>query len=256
MLVTKSTEPCDNAVSAKPNSPAKKDAKIADLEYQVDVLLDEDRAADEYQKILLNRISSLKEEADATAERIRELTELVDSYENITTLNFGYQAQKISDLWIKLTEPNRPMRVLTENVIDEETGEVIETRTEEVTTNLSFFYKDITTGYTLSYNSDEVMYSASLIKAPYVYAVLKTVADFEENKRLYDGEGNALCDENGEPLFVGAHPNLDEDGRIIYGEGEEKYDLSRIWTFQKEEMMVEGPGCIKDMDAGWLQCRE
>lgn len=227
-----------------------KQQAIAALEYEVEVLLDEERAADEYQQILLNRISMLKEEAEATAARMLELTELIDNYENITTLNFGYQAQKISDLWIKLTEPNRPMRVLTEDIVDEETGEVLETLTEEVTAHLSFYYKDLTTGYTLSYNSDEIMYSASLVKAPYIYAILRSVADFEENKRLYDSEGNVLYDEDGEPLFVGQHPNLDEDGRILYREGEEKYDLSRVWTFNKAEMMEDGSGYIRNMEDG------
>ncbi len=229
---------------------AEKQQAIAALEYEVGVLLDEERAADEYQRILLNRISLLKEEAEVTAARILELTELIDNYENITTLNFGYQAQKISDLWIKLTEPNRPMRILTEDVIDEETGEVIETLTEEVPAHLSFFYKDLATGYTLSYNSEEVMYSASIVKAPYIYALLKSVAAFEESKLLFDSEGNALYDEEGEPLFIGRHPNLDEDGRILYGEGEEKYDLSRVWTFNKKEMTEEGSGYIKNMEDG------
>lgn len=227
-----------------------KQQAIATLEHEVDVLLDEDRAADEYQQILLNRISLLKAEAEETAARILELTELIDNYENITTLNFGYQAQKISDLWIKLTEPNRPHRVLTNEVIDEETGEVVEVLTEEVIAKFSFFYKDLATGYTLSYNSDEVTYSASLIKAPYIYAMLKSVAEFEENKRLFDSAGNALYDEEGEPLFEGQHPNLDENGRILYGEGEEKYDLTRVWTFDKEEMMEEGSGYIRDMEDG------
>ena len=60
------------------------------------------------------------------------------------------------------------------------------------------------------------MYAASLVKVPYVYTMLKTVSDFEYNKMHFDAEGNPLYDEAGQPLFEGAHPNLDEEGRIVY----------------------------------------
>jgi len=116
---------------------------------------------------------------------------------------------------------------------------------------LAFYYQDMSTGYTLSYNSDDIMYSASLIKAPYVYSMLKTVADFEYQKRNFAADGSPLYDEEGNPLFEGAHPNLDENGNILYAEGEEKFNLNRIWTFDKESMNEEGSGVIKDYDSGF-----
>jgi len=229
---------------------------ISELDQKIAVLLSDSKADDAYQQILLDQIQKLEEEKAAQLSqiesldaRILELDELIGQYENITTLNFGYQAKKISDLLIKLAEPNRPIRTIVTETVNEESGEKTETITEQPS-QVAFYYRDITTGYTLSYNSDDVMYSASLIKVPYIYSVLNAVAYFEHQKFYFDAEGNPLYDEEGLPLFEGKHPNLDENGNIIYNEGEEKYDLSRVWTFDKETMDVEGSGIITKEESG------
>ena len=223
--------------------------EIDRLETKVAILLDEETASDAYQQLLLDEIAKMRAEAEADREQIAELSELISNYENITTLNFGIQAKKISDLLMKVAETNRPDRVKTTEEVDPETGETI-IHEETLTSSVSFYYRDLETGYTISYESDNIMYAASLVKVPYVYTMRKTVSDCEDNKRNFDGEGNPLYDEEGQPLFEGDHPNLDEEGKIIYLEGEEKYDLSRIWTFNKEEMMVEGSGVIQKMEDG------
>ena len=223
--------------------------EIDRLETKVAILLDEETASDAYQQLLLDEIAKMRAEAEADREQIAELSELISNYENITTLNFGIQAKKISDLLMKVAETNRPDRVKTTEEVDPETGETI-IHEETMTSSVSFYYRDLETGYTISYESDNIMYASSLVKVPYVYTMLKTVSDFEYNKLNFDGEGNPLYDEEGQPLFEGDHPNLDEEGKIIYLEGEEKYDLSRIWTFNKEEMMVEGSGVIQKMEDG------
>ncbi|MGN1409358.1 MAG: serine hydrolase [Eubacteriales bacterium] len=115
---------------------------------------------------------------------------------------------------------------------------------------LSFAYYDIDSGEGITYNSAEIRYSASLIKAPYIYAVLREIEEFEKNKHDFDKDGNPLYDENGEPLFEGNHPNYDEDGKIIYLEGEEKYDLSEKWVYDSATMFTEGSGEIMEMDDG------
>lgn len=91
---------------------------------------------------------------------------------------------------------------------------------------IAFGYYDLTTGETITYNADTVYYSASLIKAPYIYSVLLEVSEFEKT---------AQCD---------------EEGNIIYGEGEEKYNLDEMWTFDPETMMEAGSGEIQAMPAG------
>lgn len=200
---------------------AEKLEQIDALETKVSILLDEETASDAYQQLLLDEIARMKLESEQDREKIAELSELLSTYENITTLNFGYQAKKISDLLMKVAETNRPVRIKTTEEVDPETGETI-VHEETLTSKVSFYYRDIETGYTISYESDNIMYAASLIKAPYIYTMLKTVADFEYNKLHFDADGNPLFDEEGQPLFEGDHPNLDEEGRIVYLEGEEK----------------------------------
>lgn len=91
---------------------------------------------------------------------------------------------------------------------------------------IAYGYYDLTTGETIGYNNNVVYYSASLIKAPYIYSVLLEVSEFEK-KALRDG-----------------------DGKIVYGEGEEKYNLDEMWTFDPETMMEAGSGEIQAMPAG------
>ncbi|MBQ8748156.1 MAG: serine hydrolase [Clostridia bacterium] len=225
-------------------------AEIRKLEKDIEQLLEEGASSDAYQQILLERLTALRSELENTLLQIETLNLLVENYKNITTLDFGLQAQKISDLLLFLAQDNRPMHINRTEIIDEESGEVIDTVTEEVPSNISFYYRDIATGYTLSYNAEDVMLSASVVKAPYIYILLKNVYEFEQRKLNFDSEGNPLYDEDGKPLFEGDHPNLDKEGRIIYAEGEEKYDLSRAWTFDKETMMIEGTGVICNMEDG------
>ena len=90
-----------------------KRANIEALKQKISVLLDNSEASDEYQAVLLEQIRQLEDEMAIQESRILELDELISQYENITTLNFGYQAKKISDLLIKLAEPNRPLRTIT-----------------------------------------------------------------------------------------------------------------------------------------------
>ncbi len=90
----------------------------------------------------------------------------------------------------------------------------------------AYGYYDITSGEAMLYNSDAVYYSASLIKAPYIYSVLLEITEFERTAER------------------------DENGDIIYGEGEERYDLDELWTFDPETMMAEGSGELQSMPAG------
>lgn len=93
---------------------------------------------------------------------------------------------------------------------------------------LSFAYYDIDSGEKIKYNSGEIRYSASLIKAPYIYSVLCEIEEFEKNKKEFD-----------------------EDGNIIYLEGEEKYDLSEKWVYNSATMLEEGSGEIMEKEDGF-----
>lgn len=91
---------------------------------------------------------------------------------------------------------------------------------------IAYGYYDLTTGDTISYHADNIYYSASLIKAPYIYSVLLELSEFEKNAQR------------------------DEEGNIVYGEGEEKYNLDEIWTYDSATMFEEGSGEIQEMPDG------
>lgn len=194
----------------------------------------------------ISEIKSPSPQTDASSENTEEndeLSEIIKKYGMTASSAFGFQAEQMSALLSLVTDPERP----TCAHIDEN-GDAngIYTPAE-----VAFVYTDLTTGYTFAYNADTVMYSASLIKAPYVYAVLREIDEFEYNKLNFAADGSPLFSEDGKTLFEGKHPNLDDDGNIIYLDGEEKYDLSRIWVYDSETMYTYGSGVIQDEDDGF-----
>ncbi|MGN1346661.1 MAG: serine hydrolase [Eubacteriales bacterium] len=92
---------------------------------------------------------------------------------------------------------------------------------------IAYGYYDLTSGEQIGYHADNVYYSASLIKAPYIYSVLREISDFEKTKT-----------------------ERDEDGRIVYLPGEEKYNLDEVWTYDAATMLEEGSGEIQEMPDG------
>ena len=175
--------------------------------------------------------------------RIDELEKLLNNYEQASADAFESQSDCLTRFLELLSVENRPLRSHVDNN-GKPTGEL-------TPADVSFCYTDLTTGAVFSYNADEVRYSASLIKAPYVYAMFKAVEEFEYNKLNFASDGTPLYDADGKPLFEGPHPNLDADGKIKYLEGEEKYDLSRTWIYDSAAMFVEGSGNIQDKEDGF-----
>lgn len=89
-------------------------------------------------------------------------------------------------------------------------------------------YRDLERGTSYSYHGDTVFFSASLIKAPYVYTLLDQIAQYNAIKK--------------------ANPTNDPaKGKTLSQETWDKYDLSRKITLT-ESMKAEGSGKIKDMD--------
>lgn len=199
---------------------------------------------------LKTQLAAMTAEAETYRSQLSALQTKVDT-------DWGTRSRLLSDLYVMLA---REAPLLTPE--EEETAESEQTsgETEEIDPKekweslyptISLYYEDLTSGYSVTYNENEVLYSASLIKAPYVYSVIREIEDFEEQKRNYADDGSPLYDENGQPLFTGKHPNLDENGNIIYKDGEEKYDLSRIWTYDPETMKEEGSGKIQYEQKGF-----
>lgn len=175
--------------------------------------------------------------------RIGELEKLLENYKQASADAFESQSDCLTRLLELLSVENRPLRSHVDDN-GKPTGEL-------TPADVSFCYTDLVTGAVFSYNADEVRYSASLIKAPYVYAMFRAVEEFEYNKLNFASDGTPLYDADGKPLFEGPHPNLDADGKIKYLEGEEKYDLSRTWVYDSATMFVEGSGNIQDEEDGF-----
>ena len=161
----------------------------------------------------------------------------------------------LTDLYNSLIEllvlENRPIHNHAVEYTTNEAGEEVPVGEPlRTTAKVSFAYLDLTSGYNLSYNADDVIFAASLIKAPYIYSALLEVEAFEYNKKNFAVDGTPLYAEDGTALFEGTHPNYDENGKIIYLPGEEKYDLTRTWTYTKGQF-VEGSGMIQFKDDGF-----
>ena len=89
-------------------------------------------------------------------------------------------------------------------------------------------YRDMERGTTYAYHGDTVFFSASLIKAPYVYTLLHQIAQYNEIKA--------------------ANPQNDPKvGKTLTQEIWNKYDLERKITVTKD-MIEKGSGKIKDME--------
>ncbi len=93
---------------------------------------------------------------------------------------------------------------------------------------IAISYRDMERGTAYSYNGDYVYFSASLIKAPYIYSLLHQIAQYNEIKK--------------------ANPTNDPSvGKTLSKATWEKYDLERKITVT-ESMVEKGSGKIKDMD--------
>jgi len=206
------------------------------------------------------RIDNLRGDKVTLEEEIQIQKEKILALEKAAETDFQAHSNLLSDLYKMLTQ-GAPLRRIKAEETEENTAETSPLDTEsqvltkedwlEAYPHISLYYEDLTTGYSVSYNATDVRYTASLIKAPYIYAILREIEAFEENKYQFSEDGKPLYDEEGIPLFEGQHPNLDDEGKIKYKEGEEKYDLSQIWTYDPETMFKEGSGEIRYKEAGF-----
>ncbi len=159
---------------------------------------------------------------DGYRKEIADLTTLLDYYQRVVEGNHGIHAGKITELF-ELIEKGAPdvRRIFFED--GEDPASSAETGRRG---HVTYYYRDLATGYTIGCSETEVRYTASLIKAPYVYCILEEIAEFEAGK-----ERRA-------------------DGTIEYLPGEEKYDLNRMWTYDEATMFKEGSGEIQYMGDG------
>lgn len=176
----------------------------------------------------------------------------------------------------------------SESISDEEEAvSAVEPHPEfvEMYPKLAYFYKDLNTGKIVSYNADEILYSASLIKAPYIFAVIEEIDHFVKSKLPEEepeetslesesfsesaaetdaeiAETDAeITDSSEEPEETEVPEETKSIWEMIeYTPWEKKYDLSTVWTYDPSYMYVEGSGELLDMPGGvqltWLELFE
>ena len=210
---------------------------------------------------MTTRLAALREKEAEYETKIEQCRETIAALEGMNREDFSQKTTHIKRL-MELLLKEAPMIPPKEEETEHTQSEAVETENaetepEEIYPTLAVYYEDLVTGYSFTYNENEVMYSASLIKAPYLYAVIREIDDFETNKHDFAADGTPLYDEEGVPLFEGEHPNYDENGKIRYSEDERKYDLDEVWTYDPETMFEEGSGKIQYESKGFtLTIRE
>ena len=210
---------------------------------------------------MTTRLAALREKEAEYETKIAQYRETIAALEAMNREDFSEKTahiKRLMELLLKEAPMIPPKEEETEHTqSDAAETEDAETEPEEIYPTLAVYYEDLVTGYSFTYNENEVMYSASLIKAPYLYAVIREIDDFETNKHDFAADGTPLYDEEGVPLFEGEHPNYDENGKIRYSEDERKYDLDEVWTYDPETMFEEGSGKIQYESKGFtLTIRE
>ncbi len=108
---------------------------------------------------------------------------------------------------------------------------------------ISFYYEDINNGWSLGVSPDETYDAASVIKAPYILSVLRTIARDEQKFRdrmKAENKQIELIDKDGD--------GTPESENIIFSDP--SYDISEEITYNKETMFKSGSGKIQSMDDG------
>ncbi|MBQ2727030.1 MAG: serine hydrolase [Clostridia bacterium] len=239
-------EEIQTEIAAREAEAEKLEQELAELEHKNEVNL-----------LVTERLRESRNQALSSAEELkRKMEVLIRESEQRTEESAAETEPDVPDV---SEEPEVPLRTEAEQMLFDllETGappRYVKNEDGSIYSeypHLEYAYYDFTTGRSVTYHSDEIIYSASVIKAPFVYAVIREIEDFEKNKRDFDSDGNPLWDAEGNPLFEDSHPNYNADGTLIYLPGEEKYNLDEIWTFDPETMMEEGSGEIMNQSAGF-----
>jgi len=203
------------------------------------------------------RILHLRQELEKCESEREDLLAQIDALNSLSKEDFSEKTVLITEL-MSLILKEAPLHTIEPETKEGDSEIYLDLMTETekpepetVYPNIALYYKDLTTGYSVTYNPNEVLYSASLIKLPYVYAVLREIANFEHQKLNFKPDGQPLYDDEGVAMFDGPHPNTDEYGNIIYDENNKKYDLNTEWVYDPDTMFKEGSGIIQYEQEGF-----
>ena len=159
---------------------------------------------------LNSQLDRLNSELSAREEQIAQLKDKIEQLDSVYSVDMNSQYDIITQLNELLENPVKIKKTVTVTKADGTT----ETKIEERTPTISIYYEDIESGYNYSFKADDVYYTASLIKAPFVLSILRAAS--EEVEKLKE-------DPNGEQI----------------------YDFNKKFTYT-EEFYQSGSGKIKD----------
>ena len=121
--------------------------------------------------------------------------------------------------------------------------EIVFSREDVVYPSVSVYYEDLATGYHYGYNEDARYESASVIKAPYIFSILREIAAQEKaylDAKTAAGEAPELADTDGDGV-----PDT-----ILYEYSDPIYNLSDTIIYERQTMLQSGSGEIKNLPDG------
>lgn len=269
--LTKHGETLSDTIESLESNKAELEREISELKAKLSELENELSKSDETYK---TEISSLKSQIEEKNSEISLLEEDIAKFSTVYTIDIRKQAQLIDEIvayiesacpYVKIKKPIldedgnetdefeliwakvEDLEEEAKKLAEDEGSEYVEgswrEREDIVYARVSVYYEDLATGYHFGYNEDEVYNSASVIKAPYVCSVLKTIA--ADEKRYIDsldakGESPERVDNDGDGI---AETTIIEYSQSIY-------DLSETVIYNKDTMFKSGSGKIQDMEDG------
>ncbi len=163
--------------------------KISDLKETITNL--ESSQQEESQQVikLKEQISALEKEIEEKTAEQDALKQRLKELQNVYNIDVNKQLTILNELEALLKNPPKKVTTTEEKTdkVDANGKTVVEKGTKESDAVVSLYYLDIENGYRYSYNSDHVMYSASLIKLPYALGLLQAAS---ADKALHKNDPN------------------------------------------------------------------
>lgn len=214
--------------------------ELDDMRSHLEALNGENNSYSETVKQLENSISGY-------IVQIEYLNKIIDNYETVYSIDVIEQGRIINELLELLTTGAPKKLINTEETSDTGTlpSDNPDYEPEYTDAHIAVYYQDLTTGYKFAYNDNDIFYSASVWKLSYIWSLLKRISAEEDIAAQRAKEYR----ENEEAKTTG-DTDTQEREWPEYIFTDTKYDLSEKMVYNKDKMMQEGSGVIKDMPDG------
>lgn len=202
--------------------------------------------------LLLVEIEELKESIDAKQADIDSIKNGLEQYSDFLQVDITQQIELINQLSDLLAAPPSHMDTVTRPAPTDKDPDATEEIQEEKESLVSVYYQDLTSGYSYSYHADDVFYSASLVKLPYVLSLLEK-AGGAVNAAKAEAKENAIAAAwaaaNGTmtPEQLRELENADTEYPYIFPPA---YDFDAMKITYTNALYKKGSGIIKNSEPG------